>query len=82
MATTAINNPGHSSDLRKDKPKVTAAVAVAVLLVVAAILGIVYLMYSDAPTTGRPGEIDNAEGVAPQQPPVTPVEPATPRQQN
>lgn len=59
------------------KPKVTAGVAVAILLALAALLGITILMYRDSPTTGdTPGTIDNAQGVAPKYPPATPVEPA------
>lgn len=80
MVTTAMNNPGQARDVqRKEKAKVTLGVVAAILLIATVLLGVVFLMYRDAPRTGAPGEIDNAQGVTPQQPPATPAVPAPAR---
>lgn len=80
MVTTAMNNPSQARDIqRKERTKTTFGVVATILLVAAVLLAVVYLMYRDAPRTGTPGKIDNAQGVTPQQPPVTPAEPTPAR---
>ena len=78
MRTTTLNAPGQSPALPgKQRVKVIGAVLAAIVLALAALLGITYLMYRDAPRTDTPGKIDNAAGITPQYPPAAPADPHT-----
>jgi hypothetical protein len=79
MRTTTLNAPGRSSALPgKQRVTVIGTVVVAIALALAALLGVTYLMYRDAPRTDTPGKIDNAAGIAPQYPPAAPADPDAP----
>ncbi|GEM_PF-3379065 len=81
MATTALNSPHPTRADRKEKAKVTSIVTAVILVSIALLIAVVYMVYRDVPPTGSPGEIDNAQGVTPAYPPVTPAEvPASPPQ--
>jgi hypothetical protein len=77
MSATALNDPEQQRRAStKEKTKTSTIVGAAILLAVAALLFVTYLMYRDAPRTGTPNEIDQAEGVTPQNPPAAPADPA------
>jgi len=72
MATTTINR---SEPIGRMGSRNIPVVALAILAALAVLLGITLLVYRDAPRIGVPGQIDQAEGVAPQYPPAAPAYP-------
>jgi hypothetical protein len=72
MATTALNQP---YPLRGAQLLNVIAVLVAIVAAVLMLVGVSYLMYRNAPETGTPDKIDQAEGVTPLELPVTPAVP-------
>jgi hypothetical protein len=72
MPATALNNPGRLDPaVRKSMMGIVGA---GIVMLLAAILGIFYMMYRDAPMTGAPAQLDQAEGVNARQAPVTPAD--------
>jgi hypothetical protein len=73
---TALNHPYERfSGVRPPSIMTAAIVITAVVVALVLLAGIFYFVYRDIPMTGKPGTIDQAEGVTPRYPPTTPALP-------